>query len=648
MEMRASRRKNCMLLKYNNKKNLIILIICFLVIGLFSYFLFTDAFNRSEPVARGGVAALDDFGENVQVLTGEWEFYPNQLITGSSLARAKGSGVITDIPGVWNNIQVDGKPLSGFGYGTYHLTVTGLRDGQRAALYIPLLSVSFDVYAGDELIASNGKVSADEAGFRPSFLPQTASFKAQGDTAEIFVQTSNYIYARNGMWHAIYIGTPGQIEWMGRMVIYKDLFMIGSFLTLAIYYLALYILRRDRQNLLFILLCVGSILRMFANGDRAVLRLFPSFPFDLVVKFDYLAILLFYPIFLFLLVRRFPKEFSPGFSRILLGVSAVLALLVLVLPVSLFTNYVIVAEALLFVTLLYTQGSLGAALWRGRNHAPQMFFSFLLLVVLTIHDALYQSSVIESPLGEISAFGFFILLMIESFAISRDYADNYKAVRELSEQLLESDKLKDRVRQTEMAFLQSQIKPHFLYNTLSVIDEYCFIDPAQASRLLNSFAKYLRQSFAFENLESMVSIETELQLVQNYVDVEKARFDYLRFESQIEYDGTFSLPPLTIQPLVENAIRHGVSKKEGSGSVRLHIWSEGDAVRVEISDDGAGMANEKLGLLLNGAGHSVGLLNIHSRLLHMFGSGLEIWSETGTGTRVSFRIPLGGEQVCGQ
>lgn len=613
------------------------------MIGLFSYFLFMVAFDQSEAFAQDGVAVLDDFGENVHVLTGEWEFYWNRLITESSLAQAKGSGLISDIPGVWNSIKADGKPFSGFGYGTYHLSVTGLKDGQRVALYIPLLSVSFDVFAGDELVASNGNVSADEEGFVPSFLPQMAFFKAQGDTAEIFIQTSNYIYARNGMWHAIYIGTPGQIEWMGRMVIYKDLFMIGSFVTLAIYYLTLYGLRRDRQNLLFVLLCIGALLRMIANGDRAVLRLISSFPFELVVKFDYLAILLFYPILLFLLVRRFPKEFSRRLSRILFSVSAVLAMLVLVLPVSLFTQFVLVAEGLLFVTLLYIQGSLGVALWRGRDNAPQMFFSCLLLVVLTVHDTLYQSGVIESPLGEISAFGFFILLLIESFAISRDYADNFKAVKDLSQQLLESDKLKDRVRQTEMAFLQSQIKPHFLYNTLSVIDEYCLADPPQASRLLNSFAKYLRQSFAFENLESMVSIETELQLVHNYVDVEKARFDYLRFESQIEYNKTFSLPPLTIQPLVENAIRHGVCKKTGDGSVRLHLWRDADTVCIEISDDGAGIEPEKLGMLLNGAGQSVGLSNIHSRLLHMFGSGLEIWSETGTGTRVSFRIPLGGE-----
>jgi sensor histidine kinase YesM len=157
--------------------------------------------------------------------------------------------------------------------------------------------------------------------------------------------------------------------------------------------------------------------------------------------------------------------------------------------------------------------------------------------------------------------------MTESFNISRDYAESYAAAQRLSQQLMENDRLKDTVRRTEMAFLQSQIKPHFLYNTLSEIDEFCVVDPKEASRLINAFSIYLRQSFDFENLESNVPIEKELLLVSTYVEIERERFDHLTVEIVKEYQQSFLLPPLSIQPLIENAIRHGVRKKRGDGLV---------------------------------------------------------------------------------
>jgi signal transduction histidine kinase len=489
------------------------------------------------------------------------------------------------------------------------------------------------------LVASNGVVSADEAGFVPSFLPQTAYFTPEDAEADIIVHTSNYVYARNGMWHSIYLGMDAQIGGMNRQVIYKDLFFIGAFMTLAIYYASTYALRREKQSLLFVLLCIGATMRMLVNGDRMIVRILPDFPFSLIVRCDYWAILLFYPIMLFLMTRRFPKEFSKPFAFGLFGTGGVGSLLVLFLPISVFTQYVVIAEALLFGNILYTVAMLGLALLRGKKSALPMYLSVVLLLCLTLHDTLYQMGKIDSAQGELAAYGFFVFLLLESFAISRDYAESFRSVQELSQQLLESEKLKDRIRQTEMAFLQSQIKPHFLYNTLSVIEEYCIVDPEKAGQLIDSLARYLRQSFASENLEDCIPIEKELSLVRSYVEIEQARFENLVVEYVLEYTNSFTLPPLTIQPLVENAIRHGVRKKAGSSRVCVCVRQQLGETVIEISDDGAGIPQSRLETLLSVSSDSVGLINIHNRLLHMYGRGLTIKSAEGEGTTVSFSIP---------
>jgi sensor histidine kinase YesM len=157
------------------------------------------------------------------------------------------------------------------------------------------------------------------------------------------------------------------------------------------------------------------------------------------------------------------------------------------------------------------------------------------------------------------------------------------------------------------------------------------------------FGEYLRASFDKRNLEPLVPFEKELELVRNYLHIEQTRFgDRLK----VEYDGVegirFLIPPLTLQPLVENGIRHGLMKKSGGGTLRIAIDSSGpDHIGVAVIDDGAGIDPARIGPLLEGAGAGgIGLYNTHRRLLHTFGQGLAIHCLPSGGTKVSLRIPI--------
>ncbi len=205
----------------------------------------------------------------------------------------------------------------------------------------------------------------------------------------------------------------------------------------------------------------------------------------------------------------------------------------------------------------------------------------------------------------------------------------------------------DKAIATELAFMQAQIKPHFLYNTLNTISSFCDTAPEQARILIDEFASYLRQSFDFKNLELYVPIQNEINHINSYLEIEKARFgSKLRIEFAIEETPGVKIPPLSIQPLVENAICHGIRKKGGDGTVKISVKDTGDSVLVSVADDGPGIPPEKLQKILTAdTTWGIGLWNIDYRLRKLFGKGLTIESELGKGTRVMFIIPRESDKL---
>ncbi len=206
----------------------------------------------------------------------------------------------------------------------------------------------------------------------------------------------------------------------------------------------------------------------------------------------------------------------------------------------------------------------------------------------------------------------------------------------------------DKTIAAEVAFMQAQIKPHFLYNTLNIISYFCDTEPEQARRLIDEFSNYLRQSFDFKNPKMYVALANELSLVQSYVEIEKARFGAsLRVEFLLDEVGEVKIPSLSIQPLVENAIRHGIRKKGGSGTVTVAVRNTAEGVRVTVADDGIGIPRDRLERIMKGeAGRGVGLWNIDFRLRKLCGKGLNIVSEPGRGTTVTFIIPPEVESIA--
>ncbi len=197
----------------------------------------------------------------------------------------------------------------------------------------------------------------------------------------------------------------------------------------------------------------------------------------------------------------------------------------------------------------------------------------------------------------------------------------------------------------EAAWLQAQVQPHFLFNTLTSAMALSSLDTDRMRKLLDAFSEYLRASFSYKNVERLVPLEHELRLIKAYLYIEKERFEErLEVEWNIDpYLHQIAVPPLSIQTLIENAVRHGVMRRKAGGRVEIRIRQLDTSAEVSVIDNGVGIPTDKLELLLQhpaGPEGGIGLSNTNRRLLQLFGHPLQVRSVEGEGTTVSFLVPI--------
>jgi len=210
-------------------------------------------------------------------------------------------------------------------------------------------------------------------------------------------------------------------------------------------------------------------------------------------------------------------------------------------------------------------------------------------------------------------------------------------------ELAELDASRTLLMEAEVRALRAQISPHFIYNSLNAIASYILTDPVRARELVIEFADFTRYSFRRHG--DFTTVAEELKSIDRYLLLERARFgDRLKVSLQIGPEVLSTVIPfLSLQPLVENAVRHGLEAKEGPGHITITARDDGEFAVLGIEDDGVGMDPEKLRQILAGhtPGDHVGLRNVDSRLRQVYGDdhGLVIETAPGAGTLITMRIP---------
>ena len=240
--------------------------------------------------------------------------------------------------------------------------------------------------------------------------------------------------------------------------------------------------------------------------------------------------------------------------------------------------------------------------------------------------------------GVISAIALLLIVCVSIVIIRWEIKRNEQAVMEAQRIEEEKRAMELKLQESQISIMLSQIQPHFLYNTLNSIYQLCETNPMRARSLVNSFSEYLRNNLSSLEESGLIPFATELSHVNTYLDIEKVRFEDTL---EIEYDikcVDFSLPVLTVQPIVENAVKHGTSKKRGGGTVKISTDEDKENYIITVSDTGCGFDPT---VPKNDGKSHVGIENVRQRLSNMCGGSLTIESAIGVGTLATIRIPKG-------
>lgn len=561
-------------------------------------------------------------------LGGTWTFYPEQFLSEVGSAGLT-NGQPMNVPGVWKKQNLFPHTNNNSGYGTYVVTLKVPQEwvNQSLAIRLSNVRVANRILIDGQPVAGSGVPGTSIATERAKNKPYLAVFEAHRQEVQVAIEVSNFHFIFGGIQSAPEFGKYEDIAQISKRNMVFDAIQIGILLTLFIFFVGKsYQKRFNLTYLSFAFFCLLLAVPMSFLSERLIYDVFPRFDyaaFNRILSISLELIVLTWIIFFSAIV---PGIFHKWFRRIVIAV--VLALIAghLFLPLKQANLLLYIYEVVNFTLFFYTFARLVQFAFRKtRNIGYLMIIS---VAAISYSFGFFYNFLFQYNVYEVIPISLPIMVLTMGLYVSREQMN-----------------LTEKLNETELERLKNQIKPHFIYNALNTIMWMSKRDQAQTYHLLQNFSDYLRGNFNFSEEEKEVSLTDEMKLTNAYLELEKARFgDKISVVWRIEAADVL-IPRLTLQPLVENAVRHGVCQNEHGGTITIRILDQAGEVHVEVCDDGPGFHDNKLATWASGqfssstTGTGIGLANVHLRLMNLYRKGITIKNNPTGGACVQFVIP---------
>jgi two-component system LytT family sensor kinase len=628
------------------QKRIVFVIIAAILLIAFRFIWPFVSSGYEQPKAVQGILDLRhwDFKLKGNIkLDGEWAFVPYQLVSPATTHTSLSEAKFIQVPHLWNH-YLDEKKTTPLGFATYRLNIllpekliTSPAAPITYAFNISNIRSSHTLFVNGILSGNSGSPGASYKSSKPDNYPYVAFTNVIGNEAEVLLHVANYDNKiGGGILLPIEFGTPEQILSSKRSAEIIDTAFISLFLLLSISCGFLYSYQPKQTHLLFFtLFCLFEVLSVATRSEKLLIT--SALAFNTYSKLQVVPIVgIVYFCYMFV-VRMYPELLKPIPLLIIRLVTGSFAFLFLLTDLRFFSGFFNIFFPVYAILIFYLAALFLKAVFAHREDAPYLFLAAIALSCSGITYIMLVNGIFLPNVPPIDLIVFALCLM---FLITHRFVRTTEQIKALSLQ---------RVR-IEMAFMQAQIKPHFLFNSLNTIGSFIETEPDRAQDLLGEFSTYLRYSFDFTNLELSVPFDREWTLVEAYLKLEQARYgERLEIYADIAHARRLRLPPLSIQPLVENAIRHGVMMQLEGGTIRITAKVIDNEIELSVEDNGIGISDERLANLLISPSSDeepitsdvsgIGLKNIQHRLIHTYGKGLMISSIVQQGTIVKFRIP---------
>ncbi len=642
-------------------KNLKIIILAILTVISIVILLIYNTIISDDYVKKGAIDL-----ENTQLsidgvvsLDGEWEFYSNKLLYPDDFENQDLLNLdYIKVPSTWGN-QSNGAKIAKRGCGTYRLVVNNVVAQKQYGIIKKNIRIASRIFVDGKLIMEDGNPAEDEIDEIMGNSPHVVTFSPESDITEIVIQVSNFKYYSGGITETIRFGFAEDVirENMRNIIFESIIFAVVIAIGVMYGILAFlypYAKKKDKASLL---LPFAVIMFAVVNGslsERIIKHIFPMITTQALIRIEYMAIALLV-ISLFSAIHFMESKLLPQkLTRIVQGIYGVLLLTAIFAPMkypvtwTIFTYIItmILAFGFIFVLIKYlVRDEIGLCI---EEHT----FILILLYTMNVYNIdVYMFTFGHKTDMNIAMISTAVYGIIWLVWILYRYIIEHRENEKLSAQLLENHYAMERTsrsaRRSEMAFLQAQIKPHFLFNSLSSVLSLQRTSPKRAEKMLQSLSEYLKDLFDVDISAEYIHIENELNIVNAYVNIEKERFgDRIDVQFDIDHDAiACKIIPLLIQPLVENAMRHGALKRETGGIVRLSIKRADGYILIAVEDNGPGFSKQVMSAVKGVDNQSnerkgIGISNIIYRLKYYYSEELNIENKEQNGVRISFRVPV--------
>ncbi len=647
---------------------IIVATIFFLLAGLLKQ----AEYKKEKPLPQHGTFDLSDWNpmrDGVINLAGEWDFYWQKMLTYDDIYVSDiEPDLLAEVPKVWNSYTINGKSLPGFGVATYRLKITNAQEGQALAIRMPTVSASYNMYIDERLIASNGKVGPDKESFVPEYRPVTVEFIPPSKNFDIMIQVANFSYARGGIWNPIYFGTPESIKSFNKNIGYKDMFLVGAFLIMALYYLCIFFMRKEsRSSFYFALLCLIAIIMTIIYGDFIINRIFPLAGYHVIVGIDYVVTTWAPIVLVFLIGELFPEQTSRKLKKIFAIYAVVILLFILFFPIHIYTSFLYPIQAVGLAMAVYAVVCAAMAYAKNKGDSAIIMAGALVVTLGGIHDVLYHDNIISSDFGELSSVGFLVFLFLNAIIIARRFSEAFNEAKQLSQKLMKLDKLKDEFLANTSHELRTPLNAMISIadgvsrGTEGAVNEKQKAALDMITRSGKRLANLINDILDYSKLKNF-----ELQMEYKTVNLKRI------VESVINVLGSLNntrgiqmlndipdgLPDIyadenRLLQILYNLIGNAM-KFTKAGYIKVSAAEAGDTVEICIEDTGIGIPENKLddifeyfhqlesSLTRRTGGTGLGL-SITKYLVEAHGGKMRVESKVGFGSKFYFSIPISKE-----
>ena len=608
------------------------IIICVGLVALSGNFAVSKA-QALEEDSIFNLSAVDfDNGQSVY-LSGNWRFYDNAFIVSGQNEEAALTSSLK-VPSAFNYTLND-KSYASSGICSYECMINNVNAEEYLTIYIPNIKSAYRIYINGVLVCESGNAaeSYDEIWTTASRNALPFALEA-GSRYRVVVELA----ARNniGLYMPVKLANYNADRTAQAQTAAQRFIICGIVFSCGFIFLILKrLVDKELYSLWLPVLSFVLLIRILVTSESyAVIQ---HMLFD--VSFEDISIFTFISTFIIKLIAlvyiakclkiQLNDNVYVSFSALFL----LLAIGINFLPNSIFDIYYYMILQLLSIIIdIYIINKLCIEAVKKTDYALLYLFSYIFIVLGLLVDVLYVNGLTGVNLSSFMPVCF--LLFVLFTAIIHAFR-----IRKIFNYALDSQRLETELERANVQIMLSQIQPHFMYNALNTIKSLIKRDPEKAEKAVIDFSLYLRGNMDSLTKTDPIPFSEELAHVKYYCNIEQLRFqDKLDIFYEIGPD-SFFVPTLSVQPIVENAIKHGVTKKAEGGSVTISTDEDEENYYIIVEDDGVGFdVRSAFNKQYDNRSH-VGLKNIKERFETIMGAAVSVESEIGKGSKFTVKLP---------